>query len=395
MAPRQRIGVIIHYSTTNYGNHLVNYATRGILEECGYDVDLLILEEDKQSRFAGIGRLPLKLLRLGISGVAARLRDRLQRVVNAASGPTPSAAHSATKRRERFQTFSHTYLKPKHIDRQYIGSLKDTYNRVAIGSDQIWNYDYGLSGSLFADFTSRSTVVTLSPSVGHKEIPAEWRSSYQRWLSGFKEVGTRETEWTQSISSRWEAPKFTLLIDPTLMFGADFWGSIATQSAEREHEGAGKVLLYHLGELLPEHAHYVSKLAKEHSLDILHLSDTVAGRDWETNAADFLAMIQTASCVVTDSYHGAIFAFLFDKPLVLLERHGFAGAMNTRTRTLTERLHLTSRYVNGLSVKDALDHDYAVGKDALQRYRNEYWAYLSRHGIHRTPVPDAHFNHHN
>ncbi|MGO4586508.1 polysaccharide pyruvyl transferase family protein [Arthrobacter sp. 2RAF6] len=379
----KRIGVVIHHSTTNYGNHLVNYATRNILEECGYEVDLVVVEGHETTRLAALRRLPRKLLRLGLRGAATRLLGRVRRRTTARPLSSPNAA-SAMRRRERFATFDHTYLRPLYIDRRSISGLMDKYSRIGIGSDQIWNYDYGISGSLFADFTPPSNVVTLSPSVGHESIPSEWLSSYQRWLSGFNEVGTREIEWTASLKSRPGAPRFTLLVDPTLMFDREFWTSIATTSGDAE----GKILLYHLGELLPQHAEYVSKLAQHHSLDILHLSDTVAGAEWETNAADFLGMIQTASCVVTDSYHGAIFAFLFDKPLVLLERHGFAGAMNTRTRTLTERLDLTSRYMNRLTIDDALDHDYATGMGALSRYRNEYWAYLTRHGIHRTRVLD-------
>lgn len=390
MTSSHRIGIIIHYSTNNYGNHLVNYATRNIVEECGYDVDLLVLQGHEQPRLAALKRLPRKLHRLGIRGAAARLLGRLQRLT-AAKPPAPSVAESATARQERFAEFSHTYLAPQYLDPQSMSGLTDAYSRVGIGSDQIWNFDYGIGGSLFADFTSPSNVVTLSPSVGHERIPSEWLRSYQRWLSGFKEVGTREIEWTHSLASLPGAPNFTLLVDPTLMYDREFWAAIATPAADAK----GKMLLYHLGELLPQHADYVSKLAEHHSLDILHLSDTVAGPAWETNASDFIGMIQAASCIVTDSYHGAIFAFLFDKPLVLLERHGFAGAMNTRTRTLTERLHLTSRYMNGLSIDAALDHDYTVGTDALHRYRNEYWAYLSRHGIHRSPVPAPQPNHHN
>lgn len=390
MTMHNRIGVIIHYSKTNYGNHLVNYATRSMLEDCGYNVDLLVLQGHKQPFLEALKRLPRKLHRLGIRGATKRLLGRLQRKT-AAKPPAPSVAASTAIRQERFAAFAHSYLEPHYIDRRSTPRLTDVYSRVGIGSDQIWNFDYGISGSLFADFTSPAKVVTLSPSVGHERIPSEWQSSYERWLAGFKEVGTREIEWTQSFVSRPGAPNFTLLVDPTLMYDRDFWATIATPSAEAK----GKILLYHLGELLPQQTEYVTQLAERHSLDTLHLSDTVAGAAWETNAADFLGMIQAASCVVTDSYHGAIFAFLFDKPLVLLERHGFAGAMNTRTRTLTERLHLASRYMNGLAIDDALDHDYALGTDVLRGYRDEYWAYLSRNGIQGTRVPDPQSNHHN
>lgn len=382
MTSGQRIGIVIHYSTSNYGNHLVNYATRSMLEECGYDVDLLVIPGQGRSKLGAFKRLPRKLLRLGIRGLTNRVLGRLQRMAEVTS-VAPSDP-SSERRQEKFASFSEAHLRPQHLGRGSVATLVDTYSRIGIGSDQIWNYDYGVDGSLFADFASRDKVVTLSPSVGHECIPLEWQASYEKWLTGFTEVGTRETEWTRTFSSQPEAPIFTLLVDPTLMYDVEFWRAIAAPSIDAR----GKLLLYHLGELLPQQSVYVTDLAECHSLDVLHLSDTVGGAAWETNAADFLGMVQEASCVVTDSYHGAIFAFLFDKPLVLLERHGFAGAMNTRTRTLTERLHLTNRYMRNLSVGDALNHDYARGVSALQGFRQEYWAYLKRHEIVRPPVTD-------
>lgn len=390
MTSSHRIGIIIHHSTTNYGNHLVNYATRRVLEDCGYDVDLLVIQGRGQSKLGALRRLPRKLQRLGIRGLASRLRGHLRRMTKTKPS-APSVAASVIKRQEQFASFSHTHLRPQYLDRDSIASMVGAYSRVGIGSDQIWNYDYGIDGSLFADFASPSKVVTLSPSVGHERVPSEWQVYYERWLTAFTEVGTREIEWTQSFASRPGAPSFTLLVDPTLMYDANFWAKIATPSIDAK----GKLLLYHLGELLPQQTEYVSELAAHHSLDVLHLSDTVAGPAWETNATDFIGMIQEASCVVTDSYHGAIFAFLFNKPLVLLERHGFAGSMNTRTRTLTDRLHLANRYMRSLSISEALEHDYTRGTDALQGYRQEYWAYLSRHGIERTRVTDPQTNYTN
>ena len=384
MNPRQRFGIIAHYSTTNYGNHLVNYASRRILRECGFDADLVVIQGSQEARYAALKRLPRKLARLGLRGLVSRAAGRLNRMGSPKS-TTDSAATSMARRKERFADFSREYLEPVLVERDAVSMLRETYARLAIGSDQIWNYDYGVGGSLFADFTTQSEVVTLSPSVGHESLPSEWITSYNRWLSGFTEVGTREIAWTRSLGTTMHTPTFTLLVDPTLMYDKEVWGSIAKPFPEAR----GKALLYHLGPLLPAHDEYVRELAKNHSLGVLHLSDTVAGPAWETNASDFLGMIQEASCVVTDSYHGAIFAFLFNKPLVLLERHGFAGAMNTRTRTLTERLRLTTRYVDQLDPREALSHDYAEGYELLETYREDFWAYLGRCGVNRINTTTA------
>jgi hypothetical protein len=375
LQPKLRIGVIIHYSKTNYGNHLVNLATRKMLEERGYETDLLVLDAERPSRVASLRRLPRKLHRLGVRGTLSRLAGRLHRQTRSTSSSSSFDA-STTKRRDAFDRFSQAHLRPRYLDTHSIQGLDTSYDRLAIGSDQIWNFDYGITGRHFADFANQKEVVTLSPSVGHKRIPAEWVPSYQRWLSHMGEIGTRETEWTSSVAQPL-GPKFTLLIDPTLMYDQDLWATLAVDYPQAR----GKILFYHLGEVLPQHAAHVADLATHHQLEVLHLSDSVAGDAWETNAAEFLGMVENSACVVTDSYHGAIFAFLFDKPLILLERHGFAGAMNTRTRTLTERLHLSGRYMANLSIENSLKCNYSEGKEALRAYRSEYRSYLDRRGV--------------
>jgi hypothetical protein len=139
--------------------------------------------------------------------------------------------------------------------------------------------------------------------------------------------------------------------------------------------------VYALGDLLPEQRSFIAELSEMHGLEVRWLSERVGGELWATNAADFLGMASRAACVVTDSYHGAIFSFLFDRPLALIRRHGFAGAMNARVETLVKLCHLDSRFIDLLDPAQALAHDYREGHRALEDHRVAYWDYLDRHGL--------------
>lgn len=379
MTSGRRMGLLIHYSTSNYGNHLVNLAARRILEKCGYDVDLIVLTGGRrQQALAAVARLPRKARRLGVRAASSRIVGRVQRRL-ARSRTSELGVGPNPRRRERFDEFSRQHLRPVFIDVANRSELADRYERFAIGSDQIWNYDYRLNPWHFADFIECDRLVTLAPSVGHDEIPHEWVAFYQRWLSRFDEVGTRELQWSQMLPPWSERPRFTLLIDPTLAVPREEWLALANRTSE----GGGNVLLYTLGEIRSPDTAYAQAVARIHGLEMIHLSDRMQSELWESNAADFLGMLADASCVVTDSYHGAVFAFLFDKPLVLIPRHGFAGAMNSRIETLTRECHLSDRLIDVIAPADALSHDYSDGYGALEQLQKHFWAYLERHGLTR------------
>lgn len=379
MSSQGSLGVVCHFSTSNYGNHLVNLATRWMLEECGFEVELLVPQG--QPRSAAIGHLrraPLKVRRLGIAGAASRLTGRLGRAIRHSRTLNPDT-DSSRRRRDAFRDFSDAHLRPTTFDVRERHLLIRRFARFAIGGDQIWNFDYGLTGAHFADFADPGSVLTMSPSVGHAAVPREWLGQYSRWLRTFHEVGTREVEWTESIASRRTRTRFTQLIDPTLMYDADVWRTLANTATVAD----GGILLYTLGELAEEQLDFVRVLSSRNRLRVLRLSESDGGALWGTNASDFLGMIRAASCVVTDSYHGAVFAYLFDKPLVMLERHGFASGMNTRIRTVSSLLGLESRYWTNLTPDTALVHDYRSGRGRLERARDDYWAYLERNGASR------------
>jgi len=376
---RGRLGLIAHYSTVNYGNHLVNLAARRVLERCGYEVDLLVFESGgSRRRMDALRRLPAKLARLLRDGMLLdRLAGRARRAV-APARRRPGAVDAA--RRDAFRRFADTHLRPTFRDPARRWSLTATYTRFAIGSDQIWNYDYGLGPWHFADFAAPGHTVCLAPSVGHDIIPDEWVPAYQGWLSRFDEVGVRELLWTESLPEWPERPAFELLIDPTLALPAEEWREIARVP----DSGSPALLVYELGDFSPTQRSAIRDIARTHGLDTQRLSARIGGPLWATDAADFLGMIAASAAVVTDSYHGAIFAFLFDKPLVLIRREGFAGAMNSRVETLARELQLTDRFLDTLPVEDAVTHDYTAGRRALADRRDAFWAYLARHDL----VPD-------
>jgi hypothetical protein len=59
--------------------------------------------------------------------------------------------------------------------------------------------------------------------------------------------------------------------------------------------------------------------------------------------AQWLKAIQSASFVLTNSYHGMLFAIQFKRPFIVLPLTGRYAGMNTRIFAVVERLGLTHR----------------------------------------------------
>lgn len=379
---RSKVGLIAHYSRSNYGNHLVNLALRKVLANCGNEVDLIVFTGGSaRRRLASLVRFPFKLLRLVRDGlildrITGQVLRRLPRVQREDLG-----GDVRPRRLAEFDAFAQEHLEPNFTK---VGSRKllaRKYDRFLIGSDQIWNYDYDLGPWHFADFAPNGAKVAMAPSVGHEGIPLEWRRFFKRRLSDFDVVGTRELLWTESLPDWASRPNFVELIDPTLVVSKREWENLAASSEAR----VDGVLVYELGGLSQAQRSFVSEIASSQGLGAFVLSEREAGDQWATNAADFLSMIASASCVVTDSYHGAIFAFMFDRPLVLIERDGFASSMNSRIDTLVRNLRLEDRLMSALRPQDVLVHDYSAGRVALQGLRAEFMEYMRSHGL----VPES------
>lgn len=381
---RPRVAVIIHYSTSNYGNHLVNYATLKLLQHVGVQVELIdFFGGVSRLKLGSLLRLPQKLHRLGVGLGLKRFIGRVRRGL--APRATEANASKLTARDYRFQTFAAEHLKPRKVDVKHREKLLTEFDYFAIGSDQIWNYDYGLGPWHFADFVSSEKVITLAPSVGHDEIPREWQGFYKRHLGAFREVGTRELRWTESLTFSDAGPKFTQLIDPTLMISGDEWAQLANPMKDAR----GKLLVYALGELAPEHQKFIELVCELHGLTPLVLSPYAVNSSWATDAADFLGFVSTAEAVITDSFHGAVFSFLFNKPLTLIHRVGFAGAMNSRIETLAAHFNLRDRFIANVTPSVALTCDYEVGKVALEKLRGEFCDFLARHGLVSTSTEES------
>ena len=121
--------------------------------------------------------------------------------------------------------------------------------------------------------------------------------------------------------------------DPVFMLTKEQWDEVA------DGTGAGEkyVLVYdfYLGDDIKKKA---QEIAKEHGLKIYAICSAplrYADKNFEYSGPEtFVSLIKNASYVVSNSFHGTVFAMIYNVPFVVLNR---PDGLNVRMRDLLER----------------------------------------------------------
>ena len=91
---------------------------------------------------------------------------------------------------------------------------------------------------------------------------------------------------------------------------------------------------------------------------------------------EFLYMIQCASVVITDSYHGCIFSTIFHVPFIMCERQGTKLDMNSRFATLFNKLNINDRSLQDMTINNVLNMEYSLIDKRIGSEREKLKSYL-------------------
>lgn len=116
-----------------------------------------------------------------------------------------------------------------------------------------------------------------------------------------------------------------------------------------------KYLLYYSRRYSPIMEEYVEKLAERHGWKIVEISlrATNAAKGhrmfYEAGVEEFLSLVKHAEYIVTNSFHGMIFAVQYRRPFVIFSRE----QCNTKISELLDLFGLSNRmFVTGKEVID-------------------------------------------
>lgn len=216
-------------------------------------------------------------------------------------------------------------------------------NAVIVGSDQVWspwaNVPLDFLGNMYLDFipTYKGKRIAYAASFGGGEwtYTAEWGMRCADCAKKFDAISVREDSGVRLCKEHLGVDA-THVLDPTLLLtGADY-----EKLLNRPLNKTNTLFAYVL-DTSKEKVTFLNKVAARFGLDlkIRGANDDIS---WDDSIEDWLADIRDAAMVVTDSFHGSVFAIQFHTPFYIIPNFR-RGA--ERMLSLVRLLKIESRIV--------------------------------------------------
>lgn len=349
----KKIGVITINDFNNYGNRLQCYAVQCCLESMGYVVENIFNTYSCDGFIVNSGR---KLIR--------QMRDFRRRNIVAV-------------RKQNFAEFNQNirFSKDRIINGRFDNKISDRYDFFITGSDQVWNpYDSGRSEIDFLTFASEEKRISFSASMGVEKIPDQMRKKYREYLKDYHRISVREETAKMIIEELTGRTDVEVLVDPTMLLTAKEWEKVSEKPDIPYH--SRYILAYFLGGM-GARAAVIKSIAEMYSCDIIDIYD-MNSAFYTCGPQHFLELEKNAFLICTDSFHSAVFAFLFNRPFIVFDRENTKFNMDSRMETFLSKFGLQqSKYRVDRDVDQYFNWNYTAGYETLEKEREKARRFLA------------------
>lgn len=196
-------------------------------------------------------------------------------------------------------------------------------NAFVCGSDTIFCIDEfkGLEDGYFANYPCMKNgySVAYAASFGDAHFTPETYEQLNEKLQNFKAIGLRENAMLSYVREHTNV-QVERTIDPTLLLTAEDYEELAAPRQEEE-----KYLLLYVRRYNRAMEAFADKIAKEHGWKVVEISLRATNSQkhrmfYEAGVEEFLSLAKHAECVITNSFHGFIFAVQYQKPFYVFSR---------------------------------------------------------------------------
>lgn len=334
-----KVAILTITDGCNYGNRLQNYALQNVLEELGCEVETL-------RRGTLRDKTGFSLLKQVMKNMGKTLLGR------------EDTEHYKKRRYRRFQRFNRQYISfSKDILHDNVApeGLAEQFDYFICGSDQIWNAYFEVVNcdlkNHLAFFAKPEQRVSYAASFGTNDIAPGYEHLFCDELSKFKAIGVREASGINIVKKYCDRDDGVEVLDPTLLISSDKWKKIASKPG---YMRSGKyIVTYFLGGKSDVMSTYIQNISNQYRAKVINLDiefkqdNEIENKDSFTTTPDeFIWLIANAECVLTDSFHGTIFAILFNKPFAVFQRVATekGNEMGGRINALLKKFGLTQFY---------------------------------------------------
>ncbi len=220
--------------------------------------------------------------------------------------------------------FSNTY----HYEQEFFNAPIDADVFIS-GSDQIWNPEYIWSGIIdnpyYLSFVPDNVPkVSYASSFGKKELSIEESDETRKYLSRYQAISVREDSGIDILKRMNLIGR--VVLDPTLLVEREYWNSLADKY--NVNTGKDYLLYFTIGRdtkleklavtYCEKNGLNLKKIIFEKESFLTGAKEKLIHRNIDIivlpSVYQWLALFKNASYIVTNSYHGTVFALNFRIP---------------------------------------------------------------------------------
>lgn len=300
-----KVGIITYHYGANYGGTLQCLALQTAVAQLGHEVEILNFVPGTHRR-TPIWR--------GWEFHRSGLRKASARLVQLRHGSKCLNAF------EKFRTDHLSLTAPLH-SLEDLRATANRYDAIITGSDQVWNFR--CSPAYFLDLDERFTGKRISYAAccTQENQPAERIAPVGAWVKKFDHVSVRDALSQKAIENA-TGSQPQIVCDPTLLMKTDWL-------LERSNvpDSSSRILVYRLGrpftsDMKAVLQHLKSRTGCQTSEGIVastfnpHTSTETDIVHYQLGPREWVEKIKGAGLLITDSYHGILFALRMQIPFL-------------------------------------------------------------------------------
>lgn len=280
---------------------------------------------------------------------------------------------------DKFKNFYSTYYELstiKYTSNNFNDSLNDeNLDGYVCGSDTIFAVpEFGFDDGFYANYeVMRNRSVAYAASFGDFDIPENQIPILKDRLDNFKSIALRENDKMSTVGLLYQKALYKV-IDPTLLLTPEEYEKIV----ENPKVSKPYLLLYsRRGN--PKMDEFAEKYASEHKLEIIEISLNATNVSkhtmrYDAGVEEFLGLVQNAEMVVTNSFHGMIFAVQFRRPFYVFSRK----LCDTKISEVLDLLGIEDRLVSEGQIPQSHEINYESVHQRIYQARKESLEILSK-----------------
>lgn len=357
---KKKVCLITRHAIVNYGSFLQSFATQEILEEMNMDVIILNYIRSDEN-YKNVTKLLLSKSKKWNKNFITKL------IYTSIQWPDHFIAGKVfEKHRRKWLNLSEEF-EVLNNNTQNIPNA-DFY---CTGSDQVWG-EIGsddFDAAYFLEFKKpqNSKSLAIAASFGKSNYSDKRIEHYKDLLKKYSKITVREKTAIEIVELAHQ--KANIILDPTLIYGREKWLKLIPKIKEQKY-----VLLYQLN-TNSEMDSYAVEFAKKVNLPLLRISMEIHNKGkkgkfkWCLSPFEFLAYVNQATYMITDSFHGTAFAIMFNTQFIEI----LPAEKRTRNRNILQQFGLEDRILSQNNDFSYIDNniDYEKVNEKVKTAREE------------------------